>query len=198
MVVSTITQALLHPTIRHTDASGRGESIQTIVVLEDAQRVITGGGGTLQTWSLATGARLEWVGDSRSSAPVYGFVMQENGSQALVKRGFRHTIERWSMDNQALPSVAIEAGGVLDYRAFSPDGRYLILSGSHRLDLLAGVPLLGGPDPKLYAVQTSDGKTYRVFSGHTGFVTAVAISADSAWMASAGLDGTVNLWRLNG
>ncbi len=57
--------------------------------------------------------------------------------------------------------------------------------------------LAAGSDDQLVRVwQVSRSEERFVLQGHTGRVLAVALTEDGAWLASAGLDGMIKIWKL--
>jgi hypothetical protein len=74
------------------------------------------------------------------------------------------------------------AKGMVRCLTFTPDGRRA----------------LSGDDDTVRLWDVGAGRVVREFPGHGGYVLAVAVSADGRWVASAGLDRAVRVWRLPG
>jgi WD40 repeat protein len=77
------------------------------------------------------------------------------------------------------PAVAVlSSGGEASYLAFAPDGDLLAISSAGAVEL----------------VDTADGHTVRVLTGHTGEVRGVAFSPDCAQLAAGSYNGTARIW----
>jgi hypothetical protein len=76
--------------------------------------------------------------------------------------------------------------------AFSPDGRLLASAGAP--SDAAG----WGDDRTIRVVDVAAGKEVRRFAGHSGWITALAFSADGKRLISAGSDTTILFWDVAG
>lgn len=74
------------------------------------------------------------------------------------------------------------ARGELKSASFSPDGRFLVLSGDDRL---------------VYVCDPGSGDLIRTLDGHSQSVTSLRFSPDGSWLGSASKDATIRLWPVN-
>ena len=156
-------------------------------------------------------------------APVYAFDVSSQITQS-VTRNVSDAISRNIQYQLVRPELYIRnSAGEIRYLGASPDGKLLAVAmadGSLRVwDTEIGVQrfrvdLSGSPassvqaTPNLVVVGQQDGRIsfrdnqngaeLRSETAHGGAVKALAVSADGAILASAGADGSVKLWKLDG
>ena len=204
----------------HTLTAGR---VTAIAVSADGQRAVSGReNGTVQMWDLATGEELHTLTGHHGKV---GQVAVSADGQRAVSGSDDGTVRIWDLTSgQAVhtltghhgfvTAVAISADG---QRAVSGDGRRvqvwdlttgkLVASGRHFYATLFGtgphvsisadgqrVVYVGGRRVRVLDLAT--GKEVRTLTGHHGWVTAVAISADGQRAVSGSDDGTVRAWDL--
>jgi TonB family protein len=83
---------------------------------------------------------------------------------------------------QSLALLIILFGSVQAESVLSPEGKTALVSGAQG---------------KIQLWDLAAGRVIRVFSGHTGSVTALAFSPDAKTFLSGGEDGTVRLWDID-
>lgn len=103
-------------------------------------------------------------------------------SVVLVSSGYDQTIKFWEALS-GICSRTIQSGDAQANRlAITPDKRFLAAAGARSI--------------RLYDIQSTQSNHTLSFDGHEGNVTAVAIQAESRWLASSSEDGTVKVWDM--
>ena len=165
----------------------------------DSRRLITfDGAGGAQIWDVATSPQDPTLLRKISVRPNVASIALSPESRWLAVGHHDGPIEVWDLRTTQEPSPRLLNGhqGTPVALAFTPDGRRLASAGANRLDESRvrvddrSIRLwdLEAPDPSRSAV---------VFEGHDSNLSAVKVSPDGHWLATASFDGTARVWDLS-
>lgn len=163
---------------------GHGESIRAIAFSPDGAALASSADdGFIRLWELAAGKELRRI---KHDTQILKLAFSPDGQQ-LVGGGFN--LRRWEVasGNELPPFEWNQRGELVEFFAFSPDGKRLAVScdGSK----------------ELFLWDTATGKRVCQFDGHRGGVTTLAFSPDGSALASGGLErnsipgNAIRLWE---
>lgn len=151
--------------------------------------------------------------------PVSSLTFSADG-QYLACGGFPSTIQVWDLRKKQPIKLFQSGAGTITWLSFSPDGRSLFsrdfqgtvkiwdVSSNRAARILAqnteavalshdGKTLaVGGPDPTIRLLSTTDPAILSTLAGHTGRILALAFSPDDQTLASGALDESARIWDL--
>ena len=113
--------------------------------------------------------------------PVRAVAVSADGATA-ISGSFDSSAIRWSLTRGAAEQVLRFHDDAVNAVAMLKDGR----------------AVTAGADGRIAIWREGDAQPERVLEGHTAPIVALAVSPDSAWLASAAWDHTVRLWPLSG
>lgn len=126
----------------------------------------------------------QWAGAADLAGhggPVRGIAVAADGTTA-VTASFDSTLIRWSLARSVALQVMRFHEGAVNAVLLLADGRIASAGEDGRIALWRG----------------GEARPGTVLAGHNGPISALAVSADGAWLASASWDGTARLWPLAG
>ncbi|UCC61798.1 MAG: protein kinase, partial [Anaerolineae bacterium] len=176
---------------------GHQAVVTAVAFTPDGRRAISGDWeGRLILWDLATGRPIvqamihqtltKWsVGDP----PPVNVAIAAGGRVALSSSGDGSLILWDLFDAGEIQRFKGHTAAVFGV-AFTPDGQYALTGGGY----VGYGPVAEDNNLRLWNVET--GKLIRVFEGHAGAVTQIAIDSDGRRALSSAFDGTVRLWDL--
>jgi WD40 repeat protein/serine/threonine protein kinase len=151
---------------------------------DDGQWLYTADPTEVIRWEPATGRLVERKRISfQSTAPYLNdqFVLAPEG-RALAWGSMVGGVHVWDLVGGSEQAVFERQGQTLMIRLeFSPDGNELAV---------------GHTDGSVRIWSIRDQRLVRTFSGHTGFISALAFSQDGKTLATAGYDQTIRLWSV--
>src|SRR6476620_9106298 len=111
--------------------------------------------------------------------PGRSVAVSADGSEAL-SGSFDTSAIRWSLARNSAEQVLRFHDNAVNAVALLRDGRAVTAGADGRIAIWRA----GAPQPE------------RLLEGHTGPIVSLAVSPDSAWLASAAWDSTMRLWPL--
>lgn len=157
---------------------GQNGNVRSLALSNDGKTIAAGcDNGTTRLWKLETGERLKDLGEPSGDVVGVGF-----SATAL------HVITAMADGDIKIWKVA---DGSLDRRLHNGEPIRSFAIASDALSFVTG-----GEHGAVRHWRVHAEKPSHEIRGHSGYVQAVAISADSKWAASAGDDATVSLWNL--
>jgi WD40 repeat protein len=199
---------------------GHDGPVLAVAFAPDGKSFATGGSdGTARVWGLDGNERRVLEGHK---GPVRGLTFTPDG-KALLTGGSDGTIKQWDPTAGGQPAQRLQVGGAVMALALTRDGKVLFVADGDgwvtRLDLAGGKSrrllenpvemvqaLAVSPDGKILALSSrldqalrlcdaTSGKEVDVLDWHTDWVSGAAFSAEGKFLATAGRDGMVRLWR---
>ncbi len=155
--------------------------VTTIAWSPDGKRIASGSGDSIQVWNAANGGHIFTLELGPATAVAWS-----PDSKRIVSSADDVGVQIWD---------AVDGGHVVNYQyqgsmveffsavAWSPNGKYL-----------AGASSFYSTDAVVHVGNAIDGSDLFVYRGHSVSVNGVAWSPDGAHIASAGGDGTVQVW----
>jgi len=170
--------------------AGTGQLLATIdrtdapTFAPDGRTLAVGRAGIVELWDITTmpPQRQSSFGDpsAESLSGVAAFVFSPDGTAAASAHnaGHKEWVRIWKRDGSAwVAGATITGHGWFRSRAFSPDGKALVIGG----DML-----------KLYATET--GAELATLGGRAGQTLSVAFAPDGTTLASGGDDRVLHIW----
>jgi WD40 repeat protein len=145
----------------------------TSVVFSPDGRTIAAGSyfGFIKLWEVSTGAELLTL--KAHTKRVRSIAFSPNG-KTLASSG--DAIELWDVSTGTLKGNLADSGSV----AFSSDGRMLVS--------------FGGSTIKLWDISTAT--LFRIFRGHSDYVSSVVFSPNNQYLISGSWDASVKVWEV--
>ncbi|MEM8613235.1 MAG: AAA-like domain-containing protein, partial [Cyanobacteria bacterium P01_H01_bin.105] len=178
--------------------------------------------GSLKLWNIATKALVQTI--QAHTGPAWDVAFHSDGTEFLVSGGADQTVKVWDLDGTLLKTLSGHQSGVL--RVAANAAKQLILSTG--LDNIANVWTLDGQllstlpaatsggslwsgavnstgdtiaiggDDRMVQLWQPDGTLMTTLAGHTKRVGSIDFSPDGGAIASAGLDRTIWMRRIDG
>lgn len=174
---------------------GHEQNIWDVRFSPDGKRLASGSfDASLRLWDVATGAPLRVIREHEQA--VVGLDYSRDG-RWIATGSDDSTVRLWRGADGAL--VRTMANGNHAYEvAFSPHGRWIVSAGRARGGIGTLVHSLvggGGDAAPVRLWRVADGAVVQALP-HADDVMAAAFSPDGDWLATAGEDSKVKLWRL--
>lgn len=193
----------------------------TVVVFVGERTVLSGGAdGAIFQWDAATGQMFGAL--PGHAGPVSGIALVKNGAE-FISTGTDRAIRRYRRDS---PGPVLFKGhtGVVQYAAFSPDGKRFVSCGEwpegdrtvRIWDVEKGTEILKidhpgqapmaifspngrfiastSDDSNIYLWDAKTGEKVRTFKGHSEVVMGIAFNAEGTQLLSGGSDSTARVW----
>ncbi len=161
---------------------GRAFYSNALVFFPDGKRLASADGdGAVRIWDAATGAETARLGGRRD--PELSLTIFPDGER-LASGGTDGKVRLWRADGRKPYRTIAAHPGYATAVAVSPDGKLLASSSAS--------------DPLVRVWDTGTGAAVAKFEGHSEAVNSLAFSPSGERLASAGEDGTVKVWGLNG
>ncbi|MGO9506546.1 MAG: protein kinase domain-containing protein [Mycobacterium sp.] len=170
--------------------TGHTAPVRSVAVSADGRVAASGGiDGTLRVWDLASGSCLHTLTGHTRLAPS---VALSADARIAVSFGLDQTVRVWDLASGA--GLHMLAGHTVEY---DTDYRYALSAGQDRVAVSADgrIVVSGGQDQTVRVWDLANGACLHTLSGHTRWVTSVAVSADGRVAVSGG-DSTVRVWDL--
>ena len=155
---------------------GHTASVWCVAFSPDERQALSGSmDGTVRLWDVATGQELKRLDGHLSLVAAVAF--SPDGKYG-ISGGYDGAAVVWQLDPGREVARFEKLAKYIHSVAFTPDGKRALVGGDN-LARLIGV---------------FDGLEVRSFPGHTGVVTAIALSANGKWLLTGSDDRTVRLW----
>ncbi|WP_437305670.1 TIR domain-containing protein [Sorangium sp. So ce388] len=170
--------------------SGHSGGVNACAVSPDGQRIVSASyDTTLKVWDLASGKLLSTL--EGHSVAVNACAVSPDG-QRIVSASGDSTLKVWDLASGKLLSTLEGHSGAVTACAVSPDGQRIVSASDHNTlkvwDLATG-ELLSTLEGDFEGLSTLE-------EGHSGGVTACAVSPDGQRIVSASYDRTLKVWDL--
>jgi WD40 repeat protein/serine/threonine protein kinase len=169
------TGAEIEPRLTH-ECMGERDSVYSLVVGPDGQRIGAVTAGGLRFWDAATGAELAPLRLPIRGVRVAAF--SPDGTR-LAAGGDEPRVVIVDAASGALVAELSGFEGRIQALAFSPDGRHV---------------LTAGQDPTLRLWEAATGRLVRSFAGHDQEVLTAIFHPDGSRIASGGHDQSIRIW----
>lgn len=161
---------------------GHQDLVKRVEFSPDGSLLMTSSGdSTTRIWSVSSGeeaVRLPGRGDAERTA------LAADATGRLIATGDSHgNVALWNATTGAPVTAWDSSRGAIRSLAFAPDAAMLVAAGDSSLARIHSLAR-GGPTT--------------ILRGHRGPINAVAVGAAGDLVLTAGQDGTVRLWRLDG
>lgn len=135
---------------------------------------------TLVVWSAATNSNVLVYSDEPIG--IEKCIAISSNGEWMVASPFQSGIKRWHILTASAQDVLTQINGIPIALAISSDGRFIF----------AAMPT----DPKIYVWNEQEGEVPPL-SAHTRPITALTLSADASYLASAGEEGEIHIWDMS-
>lgn len=158
------------------------DSVQSLVIGPESKSPMfaTGTYGTIRTWNLQTGKRVNTFWDAHKSW-VNTLAISPN-AQTLVSGSEDTSIRIWNFQTGELLQTISAHSAAVNALDISPDGS-MVVSGS--------------TDKTIKFWNLNNGVRLRTITGHQDAVNAVVFSPDGKFLASGSSDNTIQIWNVN-
>jgi WD40 repeat protein len=158
--------------------NGHTDSVYALEVSADGRMLVSGSSdNSVRVWSLPDGTALKTL--TGHTDDVYDLALRPDGT-LLASADYSAKLKLWSLPDGALLKT-VDTGSYLQALAVVPGGEVLV----------------SGNDEGLIELRAlASGLVQKSFAGHEGGVSALAISPDGEFMATAGADENIRFWTL--
>jgi WD40 repeat protein len=189
-VVARLGEGELVPELDFGVLAAYNEYVSDLAFAPDGRAVACAAGDEVRLYPATGGSRSPTlILRSREGFHLFSLAFFPGG-ETVVACGAQGTLHFWSHgENPGFSTVHIGAGDLRSV-ACSPDGRFIAVAAQHS----RAAPM----DDFIALVRPSDGRLLWRADAHPGGALCVAFAAGGNELISAGREGTIKRWRVNG
>ena len=182
--------------------TGHTLNVWSVAFSPDGRRLVSGSfDRTVKVWRTDNGRLIRTLSGHKQA--VVSVAYSPTGT-LIASSGDDSTARLWRASDGALLKTLSEDSDHIYSVAFSGDGRWLATGGREKgafgtlLKQVTGNRMRYSYEPTIRLWRVQDGAMQQALAEHSDDVRFVTFSPDGKWLASAGADHTVKLWRLRG